>query len=294
MKDPLPKPLIVLADASTNVLSLMSEVLRQSGIDQIQYALDGEELLSVTEEFAPDMVITTSRLPKISGLEFTRMVRRGTGAIRRDTAIVAMTNTATRAFIEHARDSGVDEMLVLPFSTRALTERSLAALRKKRSFVDCASYIGPCRRRRELDEFEGVKRRFIDPVDEAGCVALWEQASHREAVRQCVQKISECAKGLSTRDRRMLRETYAAVKAAEAQADSSLDEMMGRAARSLGRYIVAIGANGVLDEETVRTHIDAMHSLGVLNSTHQDQREQLVVGLTRIVDKKLGLVALDA
>jgi hypothetical protein len=51
---------------------------------------------------------------------------------------------------------------------------------------------------------------------------------------------------------------------------------------------MAVGAGGILDEETVRTHIDAMHTLSVLTSAEYDERQKLVEGLSRIVDKKLG------
>ena len=51
---------------------------------------------------------------------------------------------------------------------------------------------------------------------------------------------------------------------------------------------MAIGANGVPDPEVMTTHIDAMHTLGMLSSTQHQEREMLVLGLVRVVDKKLG------
>jgi DNA-binding response OmpR family regulator len=283
------KPVVVVADGSVNVLNLLSDVLRNAGLDRIHYALTGRELIAVTREFEPDLVLTTSRLPEISGLEFTRMVRAGVSGIPRDLAIVAMTDTATRIFLEAAQNSGVDEMLVRPFSAQAVVQRALAALRRKRPFIDSTRYVGPCRRRRPGDDYHGPMRRFVDPIDdESDGGALWEKETHRQAVRNCVQRISECARHLTSGDRRKLREIFAVVKEAESMADEARDEMMGAAARSLGRYIVAVGSNGHLDAETIKTHIDAMHTLGVLTSAHHEERQRLVEGLIRVVDKKLG------
>lgn len=107
-------------------------------------------------------------------------------------------------------------------------------------------------------------------------------------MRKCVQRISELVDSLTPGDRRKLREIYAAVQETEAIADYTLDLMLAGAAKSLGRYIVAIGASGELDAEVVSTHIDAMHTLGLLTSAQHVEREKLVDGLRRIVDKKIG------
>jgi len=279
---------VLLADAAPSVLRLLSDVLRGAGVEHITYARSGHELLAHTSDFFPDVVITTSRLPDLSGLDFTRLVRNGYKKVPRDLPIIVMTNTATKGFLTAAMQAGADEMLVRPFTGEAVIERIVAVLKLKREFVDSAVYIGPCRRRRLPEDYNGPMRRFMDPVEDMAGAPLWENDAHRAVVRKCVQKISECMAGLSSRDRRMLRQIYSAVKETETIANEARDEALGAAARSLGRYITAVGANGTIDDETVRTHIDAMHSLSVLTSADYAEREKLVEGLTRVVDKKLG------
>lgn len=279
---------VIIADAAPSVLRLLADVLRGAGVEHITYARSGHELLTHTAEFFPDVVITTSRLPDLSGLDFTRLVRNGYKKVPRDLPIIVMTNTATKGFLTAAMQAGADEMLVRPFTGEAVVERVEAVLKLKRDFVDSAVYVGPCRRRRLPDDYNGPMRRFMDPIDDMPGAPAWENEAHRTVVRKCVQKISECVAGLSSRDRKMLRQIYSAVKETETLANDARDEALGAAARSLGRYITAVGANGVVDEETVRTHIDAMHSLSVLTSAEYAEREKLVEGLTRVVDKKLG------
>jgi len=138
------------------------------------------------------------------------------------------------------------------------------------------------------DPFGGPRRRFTDPIEEDDLLALWERESNREIVRACVKKISELAIDLSPTDRRKLREIYFATKETESVADSVKDKMMGDAARSLGRYISSVGASGLLDKEVLTTHIDAMHTLGVLGSRQLAERESLIAGLQKVVDKKLA------
>jgi CheY-like chemotaxis protein len=279
---------VIIADATPSVLRLLSEVLRGAGVERIHFARNGRDLLNFVTEFSPDIVITTSRLPEFSGLEFTRLIRGGYKNVPRDLPVIVMTNSATKAFLEAARTSGVDEILVRPFTGEAVIERMLAVLKHKRDFVDSVEYIGPCRRRRARDEYNGPMRRFMDPTDDMPGAPLWESEGHRQAVRKCVQRISEHVSGLTPGDRKKLREIYNAVKETHSMADESRDEALAAATRSLGRYIMAVGAGGILDEETVRTHIDAMHTLSVLTSAEYDERQKLVEGLSRIVDKKLG------
>jgi DNA-binding response OmpR family regulator len=277
----------IVADPSAPTRQLVSEVLRGAGFFDILHARDGAELLALTEEYVPAAVIATSRMPALSGLEFTRLIRDGHRQVPRVLPIIAMTDTPTKAFLDAARDSGVDEMLVRPFSAESVILRVRAVLDRPRQFIESAVYVGPCRRRRPVEEYVGPMRRFVDPVDEA-IVSPWESENNRAVTRKCVQKISEMFSGLTPGDRRKLREVYAVVQEAEAFADSTLDDMLAAAARSLGRYITAIGAAAQLDPEVVKTHIDCMHTLGVLTSGQYEERRRLVEGLDRVVDKKIG------
>ena len=283
-------PTFLIADADTNTRSLLAEVLRAANYFMITQARDGNELLERTAELHPRVVITTSRLPGLSGLDFTRLIRGGYKDVSRQTSIIVMTDTPTKAFLDAAQQAGADEMLARPFSSKSVTIRVQSVLERPREFIDSAVYVGPCRRRRMIDDYSGPMRRFIDPLGDAQHMAPWELEPNRVAVRACVKKISELTAGLTPGDRRKLREIYFAVKEAETLADDTKDGMLGDAARSLGRYITAIGSTGIPDPEVLTTHIDAMHTLGMLTSDHHQERENLIKGLKKVVDKKLARI----
>jgi DNA-binding response OmpR family regulator len=279
---------IIVADAVSHTRNLVADVLRSLGFYSIIHARNGKELLELTMEYEPRIVITTSRLPELSGLEFTRLVRAGHKNISRLLSIIVMTDTPTKAFLDAAQSSGVDEMLVRPFTAQAMQVRIKAVLENPRPFIDSAVYVGPCRRRRMIVDYAGPLRRFVDPTDDMPGAMPWESEPNRQAVRKCVARLSELSLGLTAGDRRKLREIYAATKETEGMADETKDAMMGAAARSLGRYIMAVGANGSPDAEVMTTHIDAMHTLGQLSGAQHRERELLVEGLVRVVDKRLG------
>ena len=280
--------LIIIADAVPQTRNLVAGVLRSVGLVRVLHARGGRELLELTGQFFPRIVITTSRLPEVSGLEFTRLIRAGYKNVSRQTSIIVMSNTATTAFLSAARDSGADELLVRPFTASAVLSHIQSAIDRPREFVESAGYVGPCRRRRRRENDNGPMRRFTDPTDGMPGASLWESEPSRQAVRSCVKAISQMTSGLSTGDRRKLQQIYAAVKQTQAIADETNDAMLGEAAKSLGRYITAIGATGVPDPEVLTTHIDAMQTLGMLTSSQNAERQKLIDGLRRIVDKKLG------
>jgi DNA-binding response OmpR family regulator len=277
----------LLCDDNQYTRRLVSEVLAGVGFEKVQFASSGAELLKLTVEFQPKIVITSSRVPALSGLEFTRIVRGGYATVPRSLPIIVMTDTPTTKFLEAAREAGVDEMLMRPFTGNAVLSRVEAVLLRPRRLVESVNYVGPCRRRRMLEDYEGTRRRFTDPLEEVE-KPLWEAEGNRELVRLCVTKISELSLGLAPGDRRKLREIYGAVRDTELLADEVRDKSLGDAARSLARYISAIGAAGEVDPDVVTTHIDAIQKLGYLAAQHINEREQLVHGLVAVVDKRLG------
>lgn len=277
----------MVCDENAYTRKLVCDVLAGAGFEKVQLAADGLELLALTVEYQPRIVVTSSRIPGISGLDFTRMIRAGYGTVNRATSVIVMTDTPTQKFMDAARGAGVDEMLVRPFNGAALLSRIEAVLLRPRRFVESVNYVGPCRRRRMLEDYEGPLRRFTDPLEDSE-KPLWEAEGNRELVRACITRISELSAQLSPVDRRKLREIYAAVKDTEQLADDVRDQLMGDASRSLARYISAIGGSGAVDEEVLTTHIDAMQKLCVLGSEHGEAREELVKGLVKVVDKRLG------
>ena len=141
----------LIAEPDQHSRRMLSEVLRAAGYFLIHQARDGTELLEKSIEHRPRVVFTGSRIPGISGLEYTRLIRAGYSDLSRQTSIIVMTDTPTKTFLKAAQESGVDEMLARPFSSQAVLVRLKAALDRPREFVDSASYVGPCRRRRMIE-----------------------------------------------------------------------------------------------------------------------------------------------
>ncbi len=66
--------------------------------------------------------------------------------------------------MQEARDAGVTEFLVKPFTAHDLARRIAHVINKPRDFIETQDFFGPDRRRRQADEsgYTGVKRRDED------------------------------------------------------------------------------------------------------------------------------------
>lgn len=280
---------ILVADHNAFARRLVAEVLRGLGAATIFYAGDGEELLNKTVTHQPRVVVVQSRLPRVSGLDFTRTVRAGHEKVGRALSIIVMTSTPTANFVKIAQEAGVDEMLAVPFTPNALNARILAVLKRQRRFINSERYVGPDRRRRPLDLAGVPRRRQADAI--GGPVPAWETRIGREMMLRQIKRFSVAARKLKLADPQSLHALIEAVSAVRMLAESLDDDMMALASKSLARY-VAIGASrGALVDKVLQTHIDAMLTLARLTRVEAALRHQVADDLVVMVDKSLHRAA---
>lgn len=279
---------IVVVDANRHVRGMICDVLRNAGFTDTAHAANSDELLQLVELSRPGIVIMPAAFPELSGLEFTRHIRSGYNFVPREMSIILTTDAPTKSLLEATREIGVDEVVVLPFTAQSLLTRIRSVIERPRPFVDCAVYVGPCRRRRMLQDYKGPKRRMEDPVEEASPGLLWEGETNRAVVRLCVQKVSEFGALLTPDNRHKLRQIYNSVMQIETRSIQKDDETLSAAARSLGRYIEAVGVSDRLAQDVVAAHIDAMHTLATQPDVDGEQRQKVIAGLERVVQRKLA------
>jgi DNA-binding NtrC family response regulator len=73
-----------------------------------------------------------------------------------------MTGYSNRDRVEAARDHGMTEFLVKPYTARDLYNRIVRLIEKPRQFVKTREFFGPDRRRHKEDEYEGEGKRKKD------------------------------------------------------------------------------------------------------------------------------------
>jgi CheY-like chemotaxis protein len=111
------RPLVLVADDDSDTRLLFRTVLEMRGYCVIE-AADGEETVSAVQSARPDLILMDGSLPRLSGLEAARRIRRS-GHIGH-VPIVFISGHAGAAFIALAREAGCDEYLVKPFDLAQL------------------------------------------------------------------------------------------------------------------------------------------------------------------------------
>ena len=113
------RPLVLVADDNPDTRLLFRTVLEMRGYCVIE-AADGEETFSAAESARPDLILMDGSLPRLSGIEAARQIRRS-GHIGH-VPIVFISSHAGAAFIEQAREAGCDEYLVKPLDLAQLED----------------------------------------------------------------------------------------------------------------------------------------------------------------------------
>lgn len=140
---------VLVADRDLRTATLVQKVLFAFGMRAIEIATDGEQALEYLKSRPYDFLVTEWNMHPFDGLALVKTIRaaREDKRIRRDIPIIMLTAKAEINSVEAARDAGITEFVVKPFTARALSSRIVQIIDNPRVFVESLDYAGPCRRR---------------------------------------------------------------------------------------------------------------------------------------------------
>jgi len=106
------KTILIVEDNELN-MRLFNDILQASGYHTLQTA-DGSEAVTLTEEHRPDLILMDMRLPGISGMEATQLIKANEEL--RHIPIVAVTASALKGDEEKILAGGCDGFIAKPIS----------------------------------------------------------------------------------------------------------------------------------------------------------------------------------
>lgn len=118
------KKALLVEDNIMNI-KLFSLLLKRVGI-QFDVATNGEEAMDLFKDNQYDIVLTDINLPKLLGNEMAKLMRQNTDSNKATVPIVALTASILTSEIDLYLQSGIDEVLLKPF-----TEEKFKATLKK-------------------------------------------------------------------------------------------------------------------------------------------------------------------
>ena len=174
-----PSPLnsfnVLIADSDQQLASISKMMLKAMGFTNIQITPSGAKALAMIKTGDFDFLITDWMLKDLDGISLIHHIRRDPDSPNPTLPVIMLTGRMEQADVQKARDNGIHEYVVKPFSAQAIYNRLERIVEFPRYFVVGKEFVGPDRRHRK-DDVPAVDRRkkkilpSREPLDSAGAI----------------------------------------------------------------------------------------------------------------------------
>jgi len=124
---PLVLPRVLIVEDEAPLVTMLRYNLEREGF-RVAAASDGEEALVTVAETKPDLILLDWMLPGMSGVDYARRVRNDPET--RDIPIIILTARGEETDKVRGLDTGADDYITKPFSSRELLARIRAVMRR--------------------------------------------------------------------------------------------------------------------------------------------------------------------
>ena len=114
----MPKTILIVEDDDLS-MKLETDLLQAHGYDILQ-SVDGKDALELAREHHPELIIMDIKLPAVSGLEYTKMLKADEAL--RVIPVLAVTAYALKGDEEKFLDGGCDGYIAKPISVSHFLE----------------------------------------------------------------------------------------------------------------------------------------------------------------------------
>jgi len=150
----------LVVESNANHLQLIKEVLRPLGITKVSEAGNAKDALAYLENNVVDIIFTEWHMDgEMDGIGFVQWVRKNPASKNVFVPIIMVTAQSEEWKVLKARDAGVTEFLVKPFSASTMAKRITVVIENPRTFVRTDDFFGPDRRRHRVSTYTGEERR---------------------------------------------------------------------------------------------------------------------------------------
>lgn len=148
----------LILDENPHSAALIKEALISIGVKPVKIISDMDLAKASVLSEKLEMIILETKLKNESTLDLVNWLRKINNK-NRTVPIIALTGIATKELVTTARDKGVTEFLLKPFTTATLTATVIGCLRNPRNFIISRNYSGPDRRRKKITPPDGEEKR---------------------------------------------------------------------------------------------------------------------------------------
>lgn len=157
---------ILVADSDAPMANLIRSVLKNVGFTNVTVTNNGNEALQKVKSGTVDLLITDWRMDPIDGVSLIQLLRQDRNSPNRFLPIIMLTAKTEIKDVEIARDVGVTEYIVKPFTAKSLLHRIVKVIENPRQHIISKGYCGPDRRHKQIPIVppDVEKRRNTQPT----------------------------------------------------------------------------------------------------------------------------------
>ena len=154
---------IAIVDDNAAMRGIVRAVLASLGCENVHEAADAKTAMALLQSEPVDIAVVDWKMKPVDGLALVKRIRDPETSPCPFLPVIMLTAYAEPSKVREARDAGVTEFMVKPFSAEALYRRLAVIVNRPRPFVRTKQFFGPDRRRMEA-EFTGPERREDAPI----------------------------------------------------------------------------------------------------------------------------------
>ncbi|MDB2414917.1 response regulator [Rickettsiales bacterium] len=139
---------VLVAEDDPIMSRLINSILTSFGFKKIFITHYGDKALDMARENAYGLIILDWELKGISGVDLTKAIRADKNSPSRLSHIIMATGKNSIEEVQQARDSGITEFILKPFTVNEFRDKIVSVLEKPRNFIISNGYTGPDRRRK--------------------------------------------------------------------------------------------------------------------------------------------------
>lgn len=146
MANPLQNYRILIVDADMEMAQVLKTVLRDMGFPDVYVARGGKDAISIMQTMNFDFIITEWNIQQIDGIKLLEFIRRHPDSPNPTIPIIMLTGRAEQVDVALARNYGVNEYIIKPFTAKSIYSRLERIIEQPRGFVVAKTFVGPDRR----------------------------------------------------------------------------------------------------------------------------------------------------
>jgi DNA-binding response OmpR family regulator len=182
---------VFLCVANLGLRGSISDVLRNIGVREIRFGQTLGEILGHLEEETPDLMICSTEFPDGELFPKLHELRHHQWGKNPFIPIMTVTDEPSKEIVKQVLESGADDLLIQPISTKQLLTRIGGLAKNRKQFVVTTDYVGPTRRANNSDR--GMEIPMIDVPNTLRSKVTGEQdsVSLEDAVKNALAVINE-------------------------------------------------------------------------------------------------------